>query len=79
MTISLSGGAAGGTELATLSVQPGLAWEECLVRGTNSIWGFGWAFLILLPLILFAALGLWYFVPGPNSKGKQESAMGRMQ
>ena len=35
----------------------------------DSIWGWRWAFLLLVPFTFFTGLGIWFFVPGPTEGG----------
>ena len=34
----------------------------------DSVWGWRWAFLILVPFTAFTALGIWFFLPGPINR-----------
>ena len=35
----------------------------------GDVWGWRWAFLILIPLTLVTAFGVWLFIPGPTKDG----------
>ena len=44
----------------------------------NEIWGWRWAFLILVPFTVLTALGVWLFVPGPADQ-ESDSAFKRVR
>ena len=45
----------------------------------NDVWGWRWAFLVLVPPSLLCAAGNAYFVPGPVKKSKNSSLMTRLR